>query len=837
MGDHGMLRRTILRWGMKWGPALVALLAVALVFYGTWTPESTDPAQPSSPLADRIWTSFYVSLLAFTGDGYFLGIGSDIKLNWFVRIGAFLAIAFTFGWVATAISRLFGQASVLRFLRLSGYHTLVIGSTETARRAAQLLAQDHSTVWIAPEHLGESEKTENAWRVSLPIGAHLIDHHLPLRRARRILIDTGNAAGNLALLRGVVQACDGGALPELICQVEDDRLADEAHDLVIGTAAPVFFNEYRLVARDALRRHPLFALADRRGQHRVHLLLVGFSHLGRIMMEQAILNSRTGELGRPCVTILDRDAERVRGQIAALYPGLSLVADHGVVEGDALALFQGPMEQAALARLAELEDADPFTAIALCLPGEEANVEGALLIRRHRRRSGRLAAPMFLRAHVANGAHELLVDEDGRGEMAQVGNREFSDQVFSLRLSDETLLAEIAAHDQRDAIAKAAHAGYLSGDHRARIASSDWERLPETLRRANRRTADHASAKLWALGFSAEQDAPHHALSVHPATIGRLIAPILAPEPEGAARAALSRLSAIEHNRWKTDRAMDGWRHGAVRDNDLRLHPRFSDAPLPPEEIAKDDQQVVQILKICAEMSASAPPEENLRAELRVGLAGLPGFDDRKGAAALEALSQQLVPALLAQAEGEIIVLVSPLAPGGDLEATERLLIELSRKGVRPGQLRLVVPEPAPFSTVLSRHLDAIGADGASRDRLAGALVRSRGRLRALVSRIDPVPLWTRGVSADHLARPGGVAEFTAGRQRVNAYLARRSDVLAAICDPVPGMEPGGMGELLAFREDTQAIPVDVDCGPSLQRPLRRLGEAPGLIRIDASGR
>ncbi len=65
-------------------------IAVALLAIGGWSEAHNMPS------LDRVGATLYAVQLAFTGDGYFLGIEGDGR-HWAMRIGAILAATFTLG--------------------------------------------------------------------------------------------------------------------------------------------------------------------------------------------------------------------------------------------------------------------------------------------------------------------------------------------------------------------------------------------------------------------------------------------------------------------------------------------------------------------------------------------------------------------------------------------------------------------------------------------------------------------------------------------------------------------------------------------------------------------
>jgi hypothetical protein len=105
--------------------------------------------------------------------------------------------------------------------------------------------------------------------------------------------------------------------------------------------------------------------------------------------------------------------------------------------------------------------------------------------------------------------------------------------------------------------------------------SKEWTEVPEHFRNANRAVADHATVKLWDLGW--RPAGPRDSGQTVPAPTETEVA-VLAP---------------IEHSRWMAERLLAGWRPAKARDNRLMRHPNITswDA-LTDEEKARDADQV-----------------------------------------------------------------------------------------------------------------------------------------------------------------------------------------------------------------------------------------------------
>lgn len=105
-------------------------------------------------------------------------------------------------------------------------------------------------------------------------------------------------------------------------------------------------------------------------------------------------------------------------------------------------------------------------------------------------------------------------------------------------------------------------------------ANRPWAELPETYRRASRASAMHFRTKL--------------------AVVGRQLAKAGSAPEAPLQPSELEQLARIEHDRWWADRAADGWRHGAVRDDARKLHPDMVPYEALAEPIRQLDRDMVE---------------------------------------------------------------------------------------------------------------------------------------------------------------------------------------------------------------------------------------------------
>jgi hypothetical protein len=100
-------------------------------------------------------------------------------------------------------------------------------------------------------------------------------------------------------------------------------------------------------------------------------------------------------------------------------------------------------------------------------------------------------------------------------------------------------------------------------------AARGWDEVLETYRNANRSSADSAIVKIWDSGWrpAGDREKGESEPSV----------------PDDM----MTSLAKREHDRWMADRLLGGWRPGAKRDNELRIHPSLK----PWEALSEDERR------------------------------------------------------------------------------------------------------------------------------------------------------------------------------------------------------------------------------------------------------
>lgn len=763
--------------------ALLAIVAVGLVVAGRLL--DTDKFSG--------WQDpFYSVLLAFTLDGTFLGPQNAVSL-----LGAFAAALVLYLAVFGSLWMVFRtRLRAWRATRLN-VHVVVIGDGADALDLARVLSHDVQVVLVGAPDVQERRLIG----IERPAALSALTDATNADAARSVVVMLADEKLNAAIATAIASGREGAATPTIWCRTADRLLADRVAGIESGAARILVFDEAQMIARELFARHPAHAIAERMAADRVHLLVIGFGQLGQAAAEEAVFSGIAHGLGRPMVTVIDRRA----GWAEALYresrPALDRAADFAFIEAELINAENAPaLSQQTLAALAVRDDLARVTGIVVCLGSDADNLRFALALPDLRRREGRYFAPAFMR----------LRDREAESVVFSASDAHVLDPaggIVPLERPTRLMASDILDAAHRDVAARRLHEAYVRAAGSSSAATTEWQYLPETYRRANRRGADHLAAKLFSLGLVSEHDA-HQPIHVED---GALPANLTAADGDSA---PLAMLAQLEHRRWVADRVIDGWSYAPVRDDDRKHHPlieRSAYEDLPEAEREKDRAQI-------RTMFSSLVPVKGKGAmpELRVALAGHRNLAPAEEARGTTELVRQLLPHLADP--GRVVTLVSPLAPGADMALTEALAIALAGK---VGQLRLIVPEAVPYRIVL----EVIAAEtGADRVQAVEAMLARRRTLFARFDRVDIVRLGLPGATDDSYRRDA--AQFEAGLRRANAYLVQRCDRIAVLWDGAPMRGPGGTAELVEHWRNPSLIPPQLDPGPSEVRPAKDDREA-----------
>jgi hypothetical protein len=714
---------------------------------------------------------FYSVLLAFSVDGTFLNPQNPLTPlgALLIAVSLYLAVG---GGVALALAT---HIAAFRARILSG-HIVVIGAGERSLKVAHSIALHARCVLLDKAHRGE----RNLLRLAQPQDTSALVAAGNLLKARAVVFDLpadeDNAA--LALALGRVRKEE---TPAIWAHVRDQTIAERVAGQLGGAQRIEIFSEADLVARALFAKHPAHQVAEAAGAQRVHTLIVGFTALGQAVAEEAVYSGIADGLGSPMVTIIDKDAGQLEQLFRAGRPALDLAADFAFIATDPQLLFSVPRyDPQALEQLRQRDEVAPVTGISLCLEEGTQNARLALALGPFRRSEGRFFAPVNMRV-ASETAAQLGEAPDGKSVC------DWAQGATPMDGAAELIAADVLDRAGRDRLARALHETYRNGPAASSVAG--WNDIPETLRRANRKGADHFAAKLFSLGLVANRRRSEAAPKQEARSVLHMVA-------DGK---AVDTLATLERRRWVAERVFDGWVPGEPRDDDRRVHPLLTGgvgAVLTESDRDKDRAQV-QIA-----LSALSTSANHVMRDVRIGLAG-----HRRLSPEIEkSITDQVVPLFEVLGHDDAVTLVTPLAPGADIALAEGAIQALAGK---VGALRLIVLEAVPYEIVLEVAARDEGLDAASIERLIADVRARRAALVASVEHVDVVRVGIAGRSDHSYRRDRPV--FESALRRANAYLARRADRLIVAWDGAPARGPGGTGELVAWRRDPALIPAELD--------------------------
>jgi hypothetical protein len=577
---------------LYWAAVLVVFATAVWVFQ--ITPRTRD-GETGHRFFDSVFRAIQLFLINLDGST----LAKPLPLQ--VYAVAFLAALMTF--VGTLAIFVRGVSEwVRRFLqtRDSRHRAVLLGFGRVNRAAARALRLGGYQVTAADISFDDGAKRLAARDRVLLIPVDLSDPDsltsLQIDKSDRVVVALGSDMANVELGTSLIRP--GG--PRIFIHAADVQLASSlrqlgrdgtpfqrnveagadktANDRGAGTGWVFSLKEEgarRLMARAQL---PLLARSAR--QERVHLVIFGFGDQGRAVLLEALLACTAIRLGPPAITVVDRDAEALKRQFAALRPRLM----DGSLPAEArpdIAFVTAHIDRLDMAARDAMDAIEargrPTAYVVTC--GEDAtNLDAGLRLEQAMRRSERLAAPIYL----------ALLGE-GLGLIGPLARRR-SDLLRTFGGIDEAATEAPLQQDDPDDLPRELHDAYNKQAIASGLMTLDqalgWEDLTETMRESNRRAVRHARTKLLDLGFrwhgSAEPRFPRLAVELAShwrATEEALqyggVGTDLSFEQSTDDGSLMARSVHAEHSRWLIDRAMDDWKQvpeGGARSNQQRVH-------------------------------------------------------------------------------------------------------------------------------------------------------------------------------------------------------------------------------------------------------------------------
>lgn len=454
----------------------------------------------------------------------------------------------------------------------------VADKTPLAIDLAHALAPQH-TVVLAVQELDAGER-RRLWDAGVTVLAG--NQSLPqllaatgARRARMLIAMRDYHGDNVTLTRAAMSPDLRNPQLEVKCLIEPlavrhDFRVEEYFDASTLPRIRVF-NESELVARRILQAFPPDTPVARSDTDAVHVLVVGLGSVGQsILLQLARMGHYRSGL-RPKVTAVDAQVTQRWREACDAHPSLP---DWLRVRTEEIRFEEAGREEVR----SWLADESAVTAIYVCTKDEVVNLRLARMLLQE------LKAPGL--QDLAPVAPVVALDPPGGcilSDFAAYGEHAGRFHLFSLVRGSSGFLSEVD-----DARARQFHEAYCRRDDQQcqrdpsctrAVFNRPWNQLEETVRNANRMTADHFEVKMRAIGC-------------------RLV-PRGTTEPAQLGADELELLARMDHDRWWADRALDGWRQGEPRDNSRKIHPNMVPYDALPEAIRElDRQSVLQALDI-----------------------------------------------------------------------------------------------------------------------------------------------------------------------------------------------------------------------------------------------
>lgn len=343
------------------------------------------------------------------------------------------------------------------------------------------------------------------------------------------------------------------------------------------------FNRYDLVARILARQHPMPATLADSAPNAEHLVLVGFGTFGQrvalklVKMGQQLYRSDDKwHVVKPKITVIDPRGEAAVALFLRTHPRFAEQCDFAVhaLSSDAPAFIDLTFLNAGT---------EEPVSIVFCLEDEATALRSALLTLDACRKTPKGVRHIYLQIAEPAGLGAVvdsLRTHAAGPEIVLFGpHRELYSPGVLLNLSLDDLAEEI--HNAYLTVASKA----LSAANRPPAARKTWRDLTEEDRNSNREAADHMWAKLAALGYRLKSlEAPRSGQVVDAGLLAEL-------------EARSEELARIEHYRWVTWRHLQGWQHGAVRDDVRRHHPDMVEFDALGEATKEKDRAIVHAIQ------------------------------------------------------------------------------------------------------------------------------------------------------------------------------------------------------------------------------------------------
>lgn len=487
-----------------------------------------------------------LALFGIYNDAYKEAPGST---DWHFLVARWTGLIAISGAAFFALGALIDEHAVLAVAQLGRQQVIVVGAGEIAMKAFDTAREaNKSAVWVGAASMDASSL--KAFALPWPPDDHVRTIARYAVGAEHILLTPDDDAASLVLARTARTSAPNAFITVLL---RDAWLAEDAAAMISEPRTRVL-SAPAVSARALNVAHPPFLIAKDLGHPRIHALILGFGQMGQAIARDLIVNCRTTFLELPQITIIDPAAKALEGVMRVRAPELDKCAHFTFIEG---AVGTHAVEPPAAEMGAAIAAGGPVTAAYVCRDIDTESLSASGMLQSLLRAANVGEPPIFVRLH---DDQTLSRGERGRG------------------------LSRLVPFGDLDAILEASEFLSTQPDHAARVFSDayratlapevrddpsnrsarPWAELDETFRQATRDAVAHIPAKMASAGVD---PALWRGVS-GPPRLNREIK-LFADETD------CERLAELEHERWESQRRMDGWRYADLprKDEMRRLHP------------------------------------------------------------------------------------------------------------------------------------------------------------------------------------------------------------------------------------------------------------------------
>ncbi|PLS02337.1 NAD-binding protein [Neobacillus cucumis] len=478
-----------------------------------------------------------------------------------VEIARWSAAAYTISTLFSIIYSLFNQKIRLIWYGILGKHIVVSGFHKKSMTLVENLKKEDKKVVLLAEEISEAQRSYLQELGVIVFAGRQGDPSLykksKLQRAEYFIIyhedDSRNLNEILALNHYVNNKRSLLHMKQVIFHLESHQSMELFEDLekeldfhTNVSLKPI--NVHRLIANELFDQIPLYKNYEKRVRdpqgEPLHLLFIGFGQTGQQLAVQAIERSAFLTKKLLKITVLDKNAGRVKKEWEDNYPNSKMVVDiqfHSMnieIESTFDFLKKQPLA---------------FTHLFVCLKEDSHDLkEGIRLAKKIS------DIPIFLKVNEEAEISLWLHRHEGKYHNLHLfGNH------------DMILTYDYVINDQLEDLAKKVHESYQkSKELESNTKQKEWRELSTFTKESNRNQITHAFTKLMLLGLKA--------VPVYEESKSGLGA-VTELEFKAEAKKLLEPIAEAEHKRWNIFHFLRGWDilediSNGIKDTDKKLH-------------------------------------------------------------------------------------------------------------------------------------------------------------------------------------------------------------------------------------------------------------------------